>query len=161
MLKTSFKKLAILFTGALVFASCSSDDGEEIDEERPEITVAYENGFPTSCAELKRGETYTFRARVTDNLALAAYSLNVHHNFDHHTHDDQGSLCELEPIKEAQSPFIYLENFSIAENPQTYEISIPVTIPETVDLGDYHTAFSVTDQTGWQSRTSIDIKIIE
>ncbi|MEE3225919.1 MAG: DUF4625 domain-containing protein [Bacteroidota bacterium] len=30
-----------------------------------------------------------------------------------------------------------------------------------MDTGDYHCAYSVTDETGWQSRTSIDIKIVE
>ncbi|MGA0403355.1 MAG: DUF4625 domain-containing protein, partial [Flavobacteriaceae bacterium] len=30
-----------------------------------------------------------------------------------------------------------------------------------VDTGDYHLALSVTDVTGWQARTSVDVKIIE
>ena len=54
-----------------------------------------------------------------------------------------------------------MENFNIEEGLTTYEIDISITIPNDIDTGDYHCAYSVTDATGWQSRTSIDIKIIE
>ena len=124
LMKSTFKNFYILSIIVLT-AACSSDDSVEIDEEKPTITVNYTAGFPQGCALLTRGETYNFRAMVTDNNELAAYSIDIHHNFDHHTHDDQ------------------------------------VTVPNDIDTGDYHCAYSVTDATGWQSRTSIDIKIVE
>jgi len=145
----------------LVTAACSSDDRIEIDEEKPTISVAYDGGFPQGCALLTKGETYNFRAMVTDNDELAAYSIDIHHNFDHHTHDDQDADCDLEPIKQSENPFIFVENYTIEEGLTSYEFNISVTIPDDIDSGDYHCAFSVTDVTGWQSRTSIDIKIIE
>jgi len=145
----------------LSVVSCSSGDDTEIDEEKPTISINYTGGFPQACEVLQRGQTYTFKAQATDNVALAAYSLGVHHNFDHHTHDDQGAQCELEDLKSAVDPLIYMENFSIEEGITSYEISIPFTIPEAVDTGDYHCTFSVIDETGWQSTTSIDIKIVE
>ncbi|EAQ51286.1 hypothetical protein MED217_17125 [Leeuwenhoekiella blandensis MED217] len=54
-----------------------------------------------------------------------------------------------------------MENFSLADRPTEYEIQIEVSIPEDIDTGDYHCSYSVTDETGWQSRTSVDIKIVE
>ena len=150
-----------VFSIMLLITSCSSDDSINIDEEKPTITINYTEGFPQACEQLVKGETYTFKAQVTDNRALASYSLDLHHNFDHHTHDDQGETCDLEPIKVAVNPFIYMENFNIEEGLTTYEIDISITIPNDIDTGDYHCAYSVTDVTGWQSRTSIDIKIIE
>jgi len=145
----------------VLLASCSSDDNSNKDEQKPTINVNYNEGFPQACTELVKGETYTFRAMVSDNVALAAYSLDIHNNFDHHTHDDQGAQCELEPVKQAVNPFIYMENYTIEKGLDTYEISISLKIPDTIDTGDYHCAYSVTDETGWQARTSIDIKIIE
>lgn len=145
----------------LSVVSCSSSGDNEIDEEKPTININYTGGFPQACAELQRGQTYTFKAQVTDNVALAAYSLDIHHNFDHHTHDDQGAQCELEDVKSAVSPLIYMENFSIEEGSISYEISVPFTVPDDVDTGDYHCSFSVVDETGWQSTTSVDIKIVE
>lgn len=148
-------------TTLLLFASCSTDDSDTKDTEKPTISVAYAGGFPQSCNELVRGHTYTFKARISDNKELASYSLDIHNNFDHHTHDDQGSQCELDIIKTAVSPFIYMENFTLPRGLTSYEIEITLAIPLDIDIGDYHCAYSVTDQTGWQSRTSMDIKIIE
>lgn len=141
--------------------SCSSDDSIDKDEQKPTITINYDGGFPQACQELVKGETYVFKAQVTDNKSLAAYSLDIHHNFDHHTHDDQGEDCSLDLTKEAVNPFIFIENYSIDTALTSHEININITIPDDIDTGDYHCSYSVTDATGWQSRTSIDIKIIE
>ncbi|MDF0717607.1 DUF4625 domain-containing protein [Muricauda sp. 334s03] len=159
-MKLKFKHTFIIFS-ILFLTSCSSSDDTDIDEEKPTISVDYAGGFPQACEVLERGQTYTFRAQVADNLELAAYSLNIHHNFDHHTHDDQGAQCELEEVKAAVNPMNYIENFDIEGGATSYEINISVTIPEDIDPGDYHCAYSVTDVTGWQSRTSVDIKIAE
>ncbi|MGJ8733007.1 MAG: DUF4625 domain-containing protein [Cellulophaga sp.] len=144
-----------------IISSCSSDDSSDKDEEKPTISINYTQGFPQPCVQLVKGETYSFRAQVTDNKALASYSLDIHNNFDHHTHDDQEGECNLEPIKNPVNPFIYMENFTVPEGSTNYEINVSLTIPDDIDTGDYHCAYSVTDQTGWQSRTSIDIKIVD
>ncbi|SIS46967.1 protein of unknown function [Zobellia uliginosa] len=145
----------------LLTAACSSDDSIDKDQEKPTISVNYTAGFPQGCAMLTKGETYNFRAMVTDNQALAAYSIDIHHNFDHHTHDDQVAECDLGAIKSPVNPLIFIENYTVDEGLTSYEFNIPVTIPDDIDAGDYHCSYSVTDKTGWQSRTSIDIKIVE
>ena len=154
-------KYITLSLASLLITSCSTDEGPTKDEEKPSITINYSGGFPQACESLKRGKTYTFKARVSDNESLASYSLDLHHNFDHHTHDDQGAICTMNPKKEATNPLIYMRNFSLDGAKKEYEIAIEVSIPEDIDPGDYHCSYSVTDETGWQSRTSIDIKIIE
>ncbi|UOB17466.1 DUF4625 domain-containing protein [Abyssalbus ytuae] len=159
-MKRSF--FLLLSTLALFMqSSCSGDDSADKDETKPEITINYNEGFPQACDQLARGETYHFRAMITDNMELASYSLDIHNNFDHHTHDDQGAQCELDPVKEAVNPMIFMENYSVSEGLTSYEINIEITVPNEVDTGDYHCTYSVTDKTGWQSRTSIDIKIVE
>ncbi|MDO6821286.1 DUF4625 domain-containing protein [Zobellia sp. 1_MG-2023] len=145
----------------LLTAACSNDNSDDIDEEKPTISVNYTEGFPQGCTLLTRGETYNFRAMVTDNSELAAYSIDIHHNFDHHTHDDQVTKCELGEVQSPVNPLIFVENYTIEGSLTSYEINISVTIPNDVDTGDYHCAYSVTDATGWQGRTSIDIKIVE
>jgi len=141
--------------------SCSSNNEIDKDLEKPTITINYNEGFPQGCTQLVRGKTYSFRAKVTDNLELAAYSIDIHNNFDHHTHDDQITECELGEIKDAVNPYIFLENYSIIGGLTNYEINVSITIPTDIDTGDYHCQYSVVDVTGWQSRTSIDIKIVE
>ncbi|TRZ42864.1 DUF4625 domain-containing protein [Robertkochia solimangrovi] len=145
----------------MMLLACSGDDSVIKDEEKPTISLNYIDGFPQTCSVLKRGSSYDFRALVTDNFELASYSIDIHHNFDHHTHDDQGVNCELEAVKTAVNPLIYMENYMIEGGVDEYEIIVTVEIPEDVDTGDYHCQYSVTDKTGWQGRTSIDIKIVE
>lgn len=154
--------LNLIIAGA--FTSCSSDD-ETLptsgkDTEKPTISVNYANGFPQACAQLKRGETYTFKALAKDNMQLASFSIDLHHNFDHHTHDNQNVQCALDPIRDSSNPFIYMKNFTISGGKE-YEAIVQITIPANADTGDYHCSYSVVDETGWQGRTSVDIKIID
>lgn len=157
----TFSKQFFIPLSVLLLFACSNGNDSNIDEEKPSISVNYTEGFPKACEILQKGKTYTFKAQVTDNQALASYSLNIHHNFDHHTHDDQGAQCDLEAIKTAVNPMMFMENHAIEDGATSYEINLSITIPEHVDPGDYHCAFSVTDETGWQSRTSVDIKIVD
>jgi len=159
-MKLSTKYFYFLSILALI-TSCSSDDDADKDLEKPTISINYDGGFPQACAELTKGETYNFRALVTDNLELASYSIDIHNNFDHHTHDDQEATCVLEPIKEPVDPLIFVENYSIESGQTSYEFNVSITIPNDIDTGDYHCSYAVTDVTGWQSITSIDIKIVE
>lgn len=155
-------KLGLLASLALfIIVSCSSDDDNEKDLEKPTISLNYDDGFPQACEVLTKGQTYNFRVLVTDNLELASYSIDIHNNFDHHTHDDQVAVCELGAIKDPVNPFIFIENYSIDKGLTSYKTDVSITIPNTIDTGDYHCSFSVTDVTGWQSITSIDIKIVE
>lgn len=159
-MKLILKYISLLFL-ILYVTSCSNEDSVNKDEEKPTISLNYSEGFPNSCTELVKGETYNFKAKVTDNIELASYSLDIHHNFDHHTHDDQGTQCQLSSTKLAINPLIFMENYSIENGLTSFEINITLTIPDDIDAGDYHCQYSVTDKTGWQSRTSVDIKIIE
>jgi len=144
----------------LLALSCSSSDSVK-DEEKPTITINYDGGFPQACEVLQRGETYTFKAQTTDNEALASFSIDIHNNFDHHTHDDQQESCDLDDIKSAVDPLIFIKNYTIENGVTRYEINVSISIPDDIDTGDYHCSYSVTDETGWQSRTSVDIKIVE
>lgn len=143
----------------LILVSCSEQT--VIDEEKPTITVNYSGGFPSACENLSRGQNYVIKALVSDNLALASYSIEIHHNFDHHTHDDQAGDCTVDPLKASVNPFTFSTSNAIDGERTEFEINQSIAIPETVDVGDYHLALSVTDITGWQARTSVDIKIVE
>jgi hypothetical protein len=155
----SLRLLAIIVLFSVV--SCSSDDDNVKDLEKPTITLDYTDGFPQACEELTKGNIYSFKALVTDNLELAAYSIDIHNNFDHHTHDDQEAVCDLGDIKDPVNPLIFIENYGIEAGLTSYEFDVSITIPMDIDTGDYHCSYSVTDVTGWQSVTSIDIKIVD
>ncbi|CAM1371961.1 DUF4625 domain-containing protein [Tenacibaculum xiamenense] len=154
----TMKKLGLLLLITIITTACSSND-EEPDTTKPTITVQYQGGFPQSCDVLEKGNEYILKLKVADNISVEKYAVDIHHNFDHHTHDDQGAQCELDPIKTPINAFLYRESFTISNSPKEYEINQKINIPNDVDSGDYHCSISVIDGTGWQSRTSIDIKI--
>lgn len=154
-------KIILGFLLFVTFISCSKED-EVKDEQKPTITLNYAGGFPKPCAKLKRGQKFTLKVKATDNVGLASYAIDIHNNFDHHTHDDQGSKCDMEPSKNpTANTFKFDKNFQIQNKPKEYEISQAIAIPANADTGDYHCQISVVDVTGWQGRTSVDIKIVE
>lgn len=79
-----------MLAATILLFACSNSNDTTIDEEKPSISVNYSGGFPQACEEFQRGQSYTFRAMVTDNMELAAYSLNIHHNFENQVHDFHG-----------------------------------------------------------------------
>jgi hypothetical protein len=153
------KIIAALFLSSLAFTACSSDDNE-VDKEYPVIDISASNAFPVQCSQMTRGQKITFRAQFNDNAALGSYSLDIHHNFDHHTHSTEVSDCETAPIKKPVNPFLYINSVTIPSGLKTYEAVQEITIPQDIDPGDYHFMIRLTDKEGWQSIKGLSIKIL-
>lgn len=143
----------------LLLSNCSKDKTEPIDTIYPEINVSAQNAFPKQCSVLKRGEKFTFRASVSDNVQLGSLNVDIHHNFDHHTHSTELEECDLAPIKQAVKPFLLIKNIVIPKGLKTYEVSSEIEIPADIDPGDYHFMIRLTDQEGWQTIKGLSIKI--
>ena len=159
------KIIIILFLVVLFINSCEK---EEIDKEKPAIDLNIQNAFPVNCDTLYFGETFTFRVLFTDNAGLGsddAYSMDIHHNFDHHSHSTEVTECQLSEEKDAVNPFTYIQDFSIPEGLKVHETDKTVTIPASnstgmFDEGDYHFFISVTDKEGWTAQKGLSIKIL-
>jgi len=144
---------------SLMFISCKKDDGT--DKEKPAISL----GFPKNCDTLYFGETLNFRALFTDNEELGSYSLDIHHNFDHHSHSTEVTECELDSIKDPVSPYLMIQDYSIPAGLKTFEALIPLPIPNAdgnslYDEGDYHFFISLTDHEGWTVYKGLSVKIL-
>ncbi|SFC25171.1 protein of unknown function [Parapedobacter composti] len=151
-------KRIIIFFAMASLLSCGKDDGTT-DTEYPVIDIAYADAFPVQCSTIQRGETFVFRAKFSDNVALGSFSLDVHDNFDHHTHSTEVNECDMEPVKTPVKPFVYINSFEIPGAPRIYEASVELTVPADVDPGDYHFMIRVTDREGWQTMRGLSIKI--
>jgi len=158
MKKHSIKRIISTIAIASALLSCSKDS-ETTDTEYPVIAVSDADTYPVQCGTLVRGETFEFRARFSDNVALGSFSLDVHHNFDHHTHSTEVEDCDLDPVKTPENPFLYIDSFDIPDAPQTYDARVEITVPAEVDPGDYHFMIRVTDREGWQTMKGLSIKI--
>lgn len=154
-IQTGFALVALL----LLLNSCKKEHQASIDTEYPVITLNTANAFPLQCSIVKRGEQFVFRAGLSDNVALGSVSVDIHHNFDHHSHSTEVNDCQSDPVKTPLKPFLLIKSFTIPAGLKTYEIAEAITVPADVDPGDYHFLIRLTDQTGWQTIKGLSIKI--
>lgn len=144
-----------------IISACKKESHEEIDTEYPMIDMTADNSFPKQCNIIKRGETFVFRATVSDNVELGSVSVDIHHNFDHHTHSTEVESCDLDPVKTPENPFLLIQSYDIPDNLKTYQVEQEVTVPADIDSGDYHFLIRLTDNEGWQTIKGLSIKIVE
>ncbi|HEY9257955.1 DUF4625 domain-containing protein [Chitinophaga sp.] len=150
----------LLLATILLLSNCSKDKDTPIDTTYPEINITTPDAFPKQCSILKRGEKIVFRAMLSDNAQLGSVSLDIHHNFDHHTHSTEVESCGLDPKKSPVTPFLFIQSFPIPAGLKTYQPAIDITVPANVDPGDYHFMIRLTDKEGWQTIKGLSIKII-
>ncbi|WGQ10894.1 DUF4625 domain-containing protein [Pedobacter gandavensis] len=156
------KKLKVLVCCLLLvtaLSNCSKDKAEPIDTTYPEINTDMAQAFPKQCSVLKRGEKFVFKVLITDNAQLGSLSVDIHHNFDHHTHSTELEECEMAPIKQAVKPFLLIKNIAIPAGLKSYEVNAEIEVPADVDPGDYHFMIRLTDKEGWQTIKGLSIKI--
>ena len=127
----------------------------------PEIAADGEQTCPVDCQQFKRGSVIPFHYLLSDNVELGSYNIEVHNNFDHHTHSTSAAECEIEAEKAPVKPWVYNSDFDIPQGQQAYTAIINIDIPADIDPGDYHFMVRLTDQTGWQQLRSMAIKIVE
>ncbi|MEA4982375.1 MAG: DUF4625 domain-containing protein [Paludibacter sp.] len=149
--------LILIFTSTLFFGC----DDVVKDEELPVINMSGIAAFPQNCVTVYRGESFTFNALFTDNVELGSYSIEMHHNFDHHTHSTSSTECEMEAIKTPVNPLLFIEEYDIPQGKKSYSATIEIDIPADVDTGDYHFMVRLTDKSGWQTFEGISMKIAE
>lgn len=150
-------KYHLLFLSFLAVGSC--EKGEK-DLEKPVIDFSYTSFFPKNCDTLYAGETFHFKALFRDNYGLGSFSINIHNNFDHHSHSTDVESCPQDPFKTPENPFSFLGNYDIPNGLKQFEATIAITIPGNVDTGDYHLFISLTDITGWRAEKGMSIKIL-
>ncbi|WP_104384829.1 DUF4625 domain-containing protein [Sphingobacterium sp. HMA12] len=136
-------------------------DTENIDTEKPTIDLSASTAFPKQCSQITRGSSFTFHAKLSDNVALGSYSIDIHHNFDHHSHSTEVEECTLEPVKKPVKPFVLVKSVTIPGQPQQYDAQLQIDVPADIDPGNYHFMIQVTDQSGWSIQRGISVRIVE
>ncbi|MBS7563885.1 DUF4625 domain-containing protein [Mucilaginibacter sp. Bleaf8] len=139
--------------------ACKKDSNEKIDTEYPVIDISTADAFPKQCSVVKRGQKFNFKANLTDNAQLGSVSVDIHHNFDHHTHSTEVSDCGMDPIKTPVKPFLLIKDFSIPAGQTSYQVNAEINVPADIDPGDYHFLIRLTDKEGWQTIKGLSIKI--
>jgi hypothetical protein len=150
--------IMMLIAALMIIAGCSKSEGE-IDTTYPSIDITAEAAFPKQCSIIERGSKFTFNASFSDDLELGAVSIDIHHNFDHHSHSTEVSNCDMDPIKSAVKPFLFIQDYTIPGGINNHTMKQEISVPADIDPGDYHFLIRVTDKAGWQTIKGISIKI--
>jgi len=157
--------LSVFIILSFVLGSCEEED---IDREKPTIDLSIQDAFPVNCDTLYFGESFVFKALFSDNTELGsnrAYSIDIHNNFDHHSHSTEVSECNLDPVKTPVNPWLFIKNFDIPAGLNEFETNQSISIPASndkglYDEGDYHFFISLTDKEGWSAQTGLSIKLL-
>lgn len=150
-----------MMVGLLSMISCSNDENEDTkinDQKKPEILDG-ELPNPIDCQQYKRGEIIDFCYTLTDNVELGNFNIEIHHNFDHHSHSTSAGDCPLDAKKTPVNPWVYNQDYAIPAGLKSYNAKVEIVIPEDIDPGDYHFMIRVTDKAGWQQLKAVSIKI--
>jgi hypothetical protein len=154
------KSALFLFVFAF-FAVLTSCEDITKDEDTPVIDMSMSDAFPKNCVMVYRGEAFNYKVKFTDNIELGSYSIEMHHNFDRHSHSTSITTCDFDPVKSAVKPFRFLREYSIPEKLTSYTATGSIEIPADIDKGDYHFMFRLTDASGWQTFVGISMKIAD
>ena len=161
------KHALILVLTAFLLQSCQDDNEvvEKIDTEKPAIDLSVDGAFPAPCDTLYFGEPFTVKVSLSDNIELGSYNMDIHDNFDHHSHTTEFKICDLDSVKTAVNAYRFTQNYEIPENQTSYTTSLTMTIPDDdgtdkYDEGDYHFQIRVTDKEGWSLMKGYGVKIL-
>ena len=159
-MKLKKKYLSLMLLCAL--SACGSDDDEETkDMTYPVINTTDIVAVPTDCQVFKRGDVIPLNVLFTDDTELGSYNVEIHNNFDHHTHSTSSVECPMEAQKSPVKPWIYNQDFDIPSGQKSFTARHDIAIPSDVDPGDYHFMVRLTDRAGWQQLHAVAIKIAE
>ena len=154
------KKTVISLSLLCALCACSSsDDAETKDMTYPVITDQGITANPIDCQVYNRGEVIPFNYVFTDDTELGSYNIEVHNNFDHHTHSTSAVECEMEANKKPINAWIFNQDYTIPSGKRSFTARIDIPIPADVDPGDYHFVVRVTDRAGWQQLKAMSVKI--
>ena len=155
----------VLFALVVLSLSACGDDENDIDKEQPVIDLTIKDAFPVNCDTLYFGESFELKVHFSDNYGLGSYSVDIHNNFDHHSHSTEVIECDLEPVKTPVNPFSLIDDYEIPGGLADYDTNLKITLPSgndngLFDDGDYHFFLSLTDQEGWSDQKGLSIKVM-
>jgi hypothetical protein len=155
-----WRTINILILSGLLMAGLISCSKGDQDTEYPIINMGAANAFPKDCDTITIGKSLIFRGLLSDNTELGSYSLDIHNNFDHHSHSSSIVVCPLDPIKTPVNPWVFIQDYIIPGGTDVYEAIDTIFVPTGIDPGDYHLMIRVTDHEGWQTLKGISVKLV-
>lgn len=141
------KSLFLLVTVLFGLIACKKEKMEELDKQKPSITMVK----PTNGQIVKGNENLQIEVKFSDNMNLSQYKLEIHPNFDGHSH----GKTESEMVTAWEWDTIV--NISGKEHTAKFSIQVP----NDVKAGNYHFTAMCTDEAGYEAPLKyVEIKIL-
>ncbi len=154
---------SVIILLAAFLGACTKDENN-VDKEKPIIDLSIEGAFPVNCETIYFGEAFELKMLLTDNVELGSFSIDIHNNFNHHSHSTEVSECAFDPVKEPVNPYVFIDDYTIPKGLTEYETSIMIAVPSgngsaEYDDGDYHFFIRLTDKAGWSTQKGLSVKM--
>ncbi|MCG8310941.1 MAG: DUF4625 domain-containing protein [Cytophagales bacterium] len=157
MIDFEVKRLfSMILLAAIGLVSCNDDD-EPLDVTAPTIEVEE----PVMGERFQAGAHAHFEATFKDDIELATYKIDIHENFDGHSHGRIASGAEDPSLIK----WTYSESFIIPEGLTLYEAALEdeIEIPSNTVAGPYHFIVQAIDKagnsTGFQDNSAIEMEV--
>jgi hypothetical protein len=159
------KKSNLIYSLSILILLSTGCSNDEPDKEKPIIDLTIQDASPTNCDTLYFGETFEMKMKFSDNVELGSFSIDIHNNFDHHSHSTEVTECSLGPKKDPVNPFVFIDDYTIPAGLAEYETNLSIAVPEgngaeLYDEGDYHFFISLVDKEGWSAQKGLSIKML-
>ena len=156
--------MALVTVLTISFFACG-DDNDTRDMLKPVISSEGITANPINCQRYYRGDVIPFHYILKDNDELGSYDIEIHSNFDHHTHSTESpTQCHShldEDHSEPVNPWVFNRSYILPDGFKTFEARHDIEIPSDIDPGDYHFMVRVIDKSGWQELLAVEIEIVE
>ncbi|MDG5799870.1 DUF4625 domain-containing protein [Marinilabiliaceae bacterium ANBcel2] len=150
-------KNIFLIATLLIYMACSDDN---VDTEPPEIEIVK----PIEYDSVIKGDTLFVEANVWDNEYLNSWKIDIHDNFDGHTHKNGSLKNSDQNIDEAENDELIAWNLiledSFPKDKSKYQIKKQIKVPENAEEGEYHLGVFASDKWGNVNQVFISFYII-
>lgn len=130
----------------LTFVSCDKDN--DADTTKPVIKLEE----PANGEVLRIGGDVHFEAEFSDDVMLGSYLVEIHSNFDGHSHKAPSSRATSEEV-----PFFFKKSYDLSGKRNSHEHHHDIVIPEKTKPGNYHFMVYCTDAAGNQTLVSREV----
>ncbi len=136
--KFYFSAACLLAASSLLFMSCEKDD--KTDVTKPVIKL----NAPKEGEALKIGDEHGvhFDMDLSDDVMLKSYQIDVHNNFDNHSHTKSDDGTEA---------FAFKRSYDVSGKKETHIHHHDIKIPANATPGKYHLMVHCLDAAGNES----------
>lgn len=130
-----------------VFVACGDSDNPLSDTTKPVIELK----SPSEGQALAIGSEHGvhFEMDLSDDVLLKSYKIDIHSNFDHHSHDTKAVGSTVD--------FVFSRSYDVSEQRTAHIHHHDILIPADATPGDYHLMVYCTDAAGNQAHVARNI----